>query len=295
VSDSSRVLVVTGLGGMGSAIARRMGSGRTVVLADVDPAALKGAADQLRGNGYEVVEQVTDVGEAASVAALAEAANRLGRVEVLAHTAGLSPVQAQAAAILRVDLLGTALVLDAFAPVIAPGGAGVFIASMAGTTTRLDPHLERRLATVATADLLALPELAAGAITEPGAAYGISKRANQVRVQAAAIAWGRRGARVNTISPGIISTPMGAAELGGPSGDAMRGMLAVSTTGRIGTPEDIASAVEFLAGPQASFITGTDLLVDGGVVAAIQGGVARPSSEQTDLADGSMEVAGGRA
>jgi NAD(P)-dependent dehydrogenase (short-subunit alcohol dehydrogenase family) len=267
MSEDPRVVVVTGLGGMGSAIARRVGSGSTVVLADVNAEALNAVSETLRTEGYEVVEQVTDVSDADSVAALAKTAGRLGRVDVLVHTAGLSPVQASAAAVLRVDLLGAALLLDEFASVVAPGGAGVFIASMAGTRAGLEPDFERRLAMTETAALLDLPELKA--ISDSGAAYGVAKRANQVRVRAASVRWGARRARVNTISPGIISTPMGVAELEGPSGDMMRGMIGVSATGRIGTPQDIAAAVDFLTGPHSTFITGTDLLVDGGVIAAL--------------------------
>lgn len=267
MSENDKVLVVTGTGGMGTAVARRLGSGSVVVLADVDEAALDATAAGLRAEGYEVVEQPTDVSDGASVGALAETAAGHGRVEVVVHTAGLSPVQAPVDAILRVDLLGTALVLDAFATVVAPGGAGVVVASMAGSMAPPDPDFERRLATTPTASLLDLPELAG--ITDPGAAYGIAKRANQVRVRAASVEWGRRGVRVNTISPGIISTPMSAAELEGPSGDLMRTMIATSATGRIGTPHEIAAAVEFLTGPHSTFITGTDLLVDGGVVAAL--------------------------
>jgi NAD(P)-dependent dehydrogenase (short-subunit alcohol dehydrogenase family) len=269
---SERVIVVIGVGGMGLAIARRLGSGSTLLLADVNHEALSTAADELRGDGYQVMEQVTDVSNEASVAALAEAASNFGRVEVLAHTAGVSPVQAPVEAILRVDLLGTALVLDAFASVIAPGGAAVFIASMAGTMYPHDADLEHRLATTPTADLLNLPELSEAVITDTGSAYSIAKRANQVRVRASAVVWGRRQARVNSISPGIISTPMGNVELNGPSGEFMRAMVAGSPSGRIGTPHDIASAVEFLVGPHASFITGTDLLVDGGVVASVLAG-----------------------
>jgi len=267
VNGDRAVIVVTGLGGMGTAIARRLGSGATVVMADVNSTALHAVADELRTEGYDVVEHPTDVSDAAAITSLAAAADRLGRVTVVAHTAGLSPVQAPADAILRVDLLGTALMLDAFGNIIAPGGAGVFIASMAGTMAAQDPEFEQRLATTPTASLLDLPELKA--ITDPGAAYGISKRANQVRVRAASLVWGRRGARVNSISPGIISTPMGAAELEGSSGAMMRTMIERSATGRIGTPQDIAAAVEFLTSPQSSFITGIDLLVDGGVVAGM--------------------------
>jgi NAD(P)-dependent dehydrogenase (short-subunit alcohol dehydrogenase family) len=272
MGSPGRVVVVTGIGGMGLAIARRLGSGSTLVLADVNDDALRSVADELRAEGHQVVERVTDVSDVTSVGALAAEAANLGRVEVLVHTAGVSPVQAPVEAVLRVDLLGTALMLDAFAPVIAPGGAAVFIASMAGTMAPHQPDLEMRLATTPTADLLDLPELSADVIPDPGTAYMMAKRANQVRVRAAALVWGHRQARVNSISPGVISTPMGNVELSGPSGEFMRAMVNGSPTGRLGTPHDIASAVEFLVGPQSSFITGTDLLVDGGVVAAVVNG-----------------------
>ncbi len=268
-NDTDRVVVVTGLGGMGIAVARRLGPGSTLLLADIDATALGEAAEILRAEGNHVLEQVTDVSDEVSVAALASTAREAGRVDVLVHTAGLSPVQASIESILQVDLLGTALVLDAFASVMAAGGAGVIVASMAGTMFSQDPDLERRLATTPTATLLDLPELAVGAIADPGSAYGLAKRANQLRVRAASISWGRRRARVNSISPGVISTPMGAAELDGPSGEFMRSLVAGSGTGRLGTPDDIAAAATFLTGPQSSFITGTDLLVDGGVVASL--------------------------
>jgi NAD(P)-dependent dehydrogenase (short-subunit alcohol dehydrogenase family) len=272
MAKGDRVVVVTGLGGMGAATVRRLGSGSTVLLADFNPTVLNAAAVELQSEGFRVFERVTDVSDVDSVAALVQTATGLGRVEVLVHTAGVSPVQMPVETILRVDLLGTALMLDAFASIIAPGGAGVFIASMAGTLWPHNPDLERRLATTPTKDLLGLPELSAEAVGDPGTAYALAKRANQVRVRAASIAWGRRQARVNTISPGIISTPMGAAELAGPSGDGMRAMVAGSPSGRLGTPQDIAAAIQFLTGPNSTFITGTDLLVDGGVVASLLAG-----------------------
>jgi NAD(P)-dependent dehydrogenase (short-subunit alcohol dehydrogenase family) len=270
VSGSDAVVVVTGAGGMGCAVARRIGVGATVVLADFDEQALESAATTLTTNGYDVVRRVVDVSSKESVEALAADAAARGRVTAVVHTAGVSPVQATVDAIMRVDLLGTALMLDAFGAVMCPGGAGVFISSMAGTMTSLDPDLELRLATTPTDQLLDLAELAPDAVAEPGIAYGIAKRANQVRVMAASRAWGERGARVNSISPGVIATPMGAAELEGPHGDFMRSMIAGSGTGRIGTAEDIADAVDFLIGRHASFITGTDVLVDGGVIASLR-------------------------
>lgn len=270
MTDSKGVVVVTGMGGMGSAIAHRIGTGSTLILADFNERLLERGVESLALSGYDIVSRVVDVSKQDSVEALAADAAARGSVTAVVHTAGLSPVQAPIDAIMRVDLLGTALMLDAFGAVISSGGAGVFISSMAGTMASLDPEFELRLATTPTEHLLELAELASGAIPDPATAYVMAKRANQVRVRAASLAWGRRGARVNTISPGVISTPMGAAELEGPSGEMMRAMIAGSSTGRIGTPEDIAGVVDFLISSDAAFITGTDLLVDGGVVASLQ-------------------------
>ncbi len=266
---TSDVIVITGAGGMGAAILRRIGSGATVVLADLDQDLLDREVGVATTLGYDVVSHVVDVSDRSSVEALAAEAAERGRVVTLVHTAGLSPVQASPAAIARVDLLGTALVLDAFEQVIAPGGAGVVIASMAGSMLALGDELEAQLAWTPTDGLLDLPALAPDVLTDSGMAYVTAKRGNQLRVQVASVAWGRRGARINAISPGIISTPMGAEELAGPNGDGMRSMIAAGGRGRVGTPEDIAAAVEFLVGRQADFITGTNLLVDGGVVAAV--------------------------
>ncbi|MEO3786039.1 SDR family oxidoreductase [Actinocorallia sp. B10E7] len=265
------VVVVIGVGGMGQAIARRVGSGRKVLLADFNENTLTAAADLLRGEGHDVVTRQVDVGDHGSVTALADAAASLGRVTHVAHTAGLSPVQATTEAILRVDLLGVALVLEQFARVVAPGGAGVVIASMAGhLSAGLSAEQEKALTTTPAQELLALPFLAPEAAGVPGLAYGLAKRANVLQVQAAAAAWGQRGARINSISPGVISTPMGQQELTGENGEQMRAMIGMSATKRVGTPDDIAAAAAFLLDAQAGFITGTDLLVDGGAVAAVR-------------------------
>src|SRR5216117_2620352 len=188
------VLVVIGAGGMGLAIARRLARGKAVLLADHDEAVLDAAAQALRVDGHDVRAEVVDVGSADSVAALADAAAALGNVVQVAHTAGLSPAQGDAATILRVDLLGVAIVLDEFGRIVADGGAGVVIASMAGHLTGpLPAEHERALASTPTADLLALPFAAPDAIGDPRAAYPFAKRANVLRVQAAALAWGERG------------------------------------------------------------------------------------------------------
>ena len=268
------VLVVIGVGGMGEAIARRSGAGKQLLLADFDEQALGRVASALTGDGFAVTTAPVDVSSPESVAALAATAAELGPITGLAHTAGLSPTQAPPAAILAVDLYGVAVVLDEFAKVVAPGAAGVVIASMAGSFTvgRFPAEMEQALASAPTEELLSLPFVQEGAVPDPGVAYSISKRGNQLRVQAAAAGWGERGARINSISPGVISTPMGQQELAGESGEGMRSMIAGSGTGRIGSPADIAAAAAFRLGPEATFITGTDLLVDGGVVAGQRSG-----------------------
>jgi NAD(P)-dependent dehydrogenase (short-subunit alcohol dehydrogenase family) len=249
---------------MGAAIARRIGTGSTLLIADFNQGVLDREVALLAELGYDAHGISVDVSDESSVDSLVAAASDLGEIRRLVHTAGLSPVQASAEAIFRVDLLGTALMLDRFGPVMAQGGAAVFIASMAGTMTSFDPAVEHALAFTPISGLLGLPAVAE--VSDPGIAYGLAKRGNQVRMWAASLEWGARGARVNSISPGVISTPMGNAELEGSSGEMMRFMIDGSATKRVGTPEDIAAAAAFLLSDEATFITGTDLLVDGGAV-----------------------------
>ncbi|MDT3443028.1 MULTISPECIES: SDR family oxidoreductase [unclassified Pseudofrankia] len=269
----NEVLVVVGTGGMGVAISRRVGPGKTLLLADYNETALNAVAETLRDEGHQVTSLAVDVSSRESVYALARAAAALGPVRHVVHTAGLSPAQAPVEAILKVDLYGTALVLDAFGEVIAVGGAGVVISSMSGYLAPPPAReVEAQLAGAPTEDLLRLPSTAVDAFSSAGYAYSFAKRANQLRVRAASGSWGTRGARVNSISPGVISTKMGQQELASESGAGMRAMVAASGTGRLGSPDDIAAAAEFLLSAAASFITGIDLLVDGGAVAAVSTG-----------------------
>jgi len=270
---SRDVLVVTGTGGMGMAIARRCGSGRTVVLADVSAPALDAAAEILRSEGHEVHVHRTDVSDAASVHALAESAAGLGQVRSVVHTAGVSPVHTSADKVIAVDLVGTAHVIESFGAVVASTGACVVISSMAGHLAGgLSAEDEAAIAHATVADVAMLPCVKAAAAGDAGLAYAFAKAGVSALVRAAAHPWGRRGARIIAISPGVIATAMGRAELEGPSGEFMRLMVEASGAGRLGTADDIASATEFLLSERASFITGVDLLVDGGVVAAFRTG-----------------------
>jgi NAD(P)-dependent dehydrogenase (short-subunit alcohol dehydrogenase family) len=273
IPTNTAVQVVIGAGSIGQAIARRTGAGKHVLLADFNETNLQNAKTALEDAGHTVSTQRVDVSDAASVRALAQAAAGLGDVVQVVSTAGVSPVQAPAEAVLAVDLYGTAVVLEEFGKVIAPGGAGVDISSMAGhMPPPLDPETAHALAFTPVEELLALPVLAPDAVPNSGAAYAISKQANHLRVQAAAVPWGDRGARVNCISPGIILTPLARDEMSGPGAEGYQRMIEVSAAGRVGTADEVATAAAFLLGPDAGFITGTDLLIDGGVIAALRAG-----------------------
>jgi NAD(P)-dependent dehydrogenase (short-subunit alcohol dehydrogenase family) len=229
------VIVVIGPGQIGQAIARRVGIGKHVLLADLRQDNADAAAEVLANAGYEVSVATVDASSRDSVHALVEKATDLGQVTGLIHAAGVSPSQATLSTILHVDLYGTAIVLEEFGNVIAPGGSGVVIASQSGH--RLPPltvEQNNALATTPVEDLLDVPFLQPDQVTDPLYAYQISKRGNALRVMAEAVRWGKRGARVNTISPGIIITPLAKDELTGPRGKGYRRMIELSAAGRAG-------------------------------------------------------------
>ena len=268
-ATTSGVVVVIGAGSIGQAIARRVGAGKHVLLADLDQRAADAAATVLLDAGFTATTTTVDVSKRASVQALVQAAIALGDVTGVIHAAGVSPSQASPATILAVDLYGTALVLEAFGKVIARGGSGIVIASQSGH--RLGPltvEENKALATTPADGLLALPMLQPGQVRDSLHAYQLSKRGNSLRVMAEAVHWGRRGARLNTISPGIIITPLARDELAGPRGDGYRRMLELSPAGRAGTPDEVGTVGALLMGPEGAFITGSDFLMDGGVTAA---------------------------
>jgi len=265
----NQVTVVTGPGSIGQAIARRVSAGKHVVLADLHQENADRASEVIRNTGFEVSTTTVDVSNRDSVIALVETATTHGDVTGLIHAAGVSPSQAPIEAILAVDLYGTAVVLEEFGKVIARGGAGVVIASQSGHRLgALTSEQNVALATAPADDLLKLPLLQRDQVTDTLHAYQLAKRANSLRVMAEAVRWAKRGARVNTISPGIIITPLATDELTGPRGEGYRQMLEQSPAGRAGTPDEVANVAALLMGPDGAFITGSDFLMDGGVTAS---------------------------
>ena len=263
------VIVVIGPGQIGQAIARRVGVGKHVLLADMRQDNANAAAEVLGNAGYEVSVATVDASSREAVHALVEKATGLGDVTGLIHAAGVSPTQASRAMILKVDLYGTALVLEEFGNVVARGGAGVVVASQSGhRLPALTVEQNKALATTPVEELLSLPFLQPDKVTDSLHAYQIAKRGNSLRVMAEAVRWGKRGARVNAISPGIIITPLAKDELTGPRGAGYRRMIEVSAAGRAGTPDEVGTVGALLMGSYGGFITGSDFLMDGGVTAA---------------------------
>jgi NAD(P)-dependent dehydrogenase (short-subunit alcohol dehydrogenase family) len=271
------VIVVIGPGSIGQAVARRVGSSKRILLADLREEAADGAAKIMRDAGFEVATAIVDVSSRASVHALVENATALGAVTGVVHAAGVSPSQASPATILAVDLYGTALLLEAFGNVIAHGGAGVVIASQSGHRLgALSPDQNSALATTPADQLLSLGFLQPDQVKDSLHAYQLAKRGNSLRVMAEAVRWGKRGARLNTISPGIIITPLANDELTGPRGEGYRRMIELCPVGRAGTPDEVATLGALLLGSDGAFITGSDFLMDGGVTAAYWFGELAP-------------------
>ena len=281
----SDVIVVIGAGSIGQAIARRVSAGKHVVLADLRWENAEAAAQVLRDAGFTVTTTTVDISSRSSIRGLVETATVLGDITGLIHAAGVSPSQAPPATILAVDLYGTAVILEEFGNVIATGGSGVVIASQSGHRLgALTAEQDAALATTAPEDLLALPMLQPDQVTDSLHAYQLAKRANSLRVMAEAVRWAKRGARINTISPGIITTPLANDELTGPRGEGYRRMIELSPAGRAGTPDEVGTVGALLMGNDGAFITGSDFLMDGGVTASYFT-VSSPPAELDDPSD----------
>ena len=265
VKSEVDVVVVIGTGGLGLAAARRIGAGRHLVLADLPGPSLDHAAEVLGSTGHQFTVWPTDASDPTAVSSLASEAVEHGPIRTIVHTAGISPTQGEPADILRVNLFGTALVLDAFLLSAQRGTVIVCIASQGGYRVPVSTQTERLMAVTPTDQLLGLAALDPSTLN--GAeAYAVAKRGVHVRVEAESIRWAARGARAVTVSPGFTVTPQSMQELHGPHRGVITGMLERAST-RLGTPDDIAAAIEFLAGPSASLINGIDLRIDGGVIA----------------------------
>jgi len=273
------VIVVIGAGSIGQAIARRVSVGKHILLADLKKENAETAAKVLSDAGFDVSTTQVDISSRDSIQQLVQHAVSLGSISGVIHAAGVSPSQATPEVILKVDLYGTAVILEEFGDVIAAGGSCIVISSQSGhRLPALTVEENKILTTVPADELLNQPMLQLNQIKDSLHAYQISKRGNSLRVMAEAVRWGKRGARVNTISPGIIITPLAKDELTGPRGEGYRKMLELSPAGRAGTPDEVASMGALLMGPDGTFITGSDFLMDGGVTASYWYGELAPTT-----------------
>ncbi|MNF79240.1 Glucose 1-dehydrogenase 4 [compost metagenome] len=261
------VVVLVGAGSIGQAIARRIGAGKHVVLAVISQKNAETAAKTLEEAGFDTSVLVVDLSSRASIIELVQHAQNHGTVMQLINAAGVSPSQASVETILKVDLYGTAVLLEEFGKIIGEGGSGIVISSQSGHRLgNIPPEESEQLAMTPTEELLALPLIQG--IDDTLKAYQYSKRCNVLRVMYEATAWGKRGATVNSISPGIIITPLANDELKGPRGEGYRTMLGLCPAGRAGTPDEVGDLGEFLMSHKGRFMTGTDFLIDGGTTAS---------------------------
>lgn len=258
-----------GAGQIGLAIVRRIASGKKIIIGDKNIVNAQAAAEVLNNTGFDAVAMDADLSSRDSILSLISEAHKYGNIRHLVNSAGVSPSQASIETILKVDLYGTAVLLEEVGKVIAQGGAGVTISSQSGhRMPALTPEEDRLLATTPTEELLSLEMLRLENIRDTLHAYQMAKRCNVKRVMSEAVKWGERGARINSISPGIIVTPLAIDEFNGPRGDFYKNMFAKCPAGRPGTADEVALVAELLLDDKAAFITGSDFLIDGGATAS---------------------------
>lgn len=273
-------IIWMGAGQIGLAIVRRIASGKKVIIGDKSLEHARAAADLLNQAGFDAVAMAADLSSRESILSVINEARKYGAVKYLVNAAGVSPSQASIETILNVDLYGTAVLLEEVGKVIAEGGCGVTISSQSGhRMPALTPEEDRALATTPTDELLSLSLLQPGNVRDTLHAYQLSKRCNVKRVMAEAVKWGERGAQINSISPGIIVTPLAVDEFNGPRGDFYKNMFAKCPSGRPGMADEVAHVAELLMSEKGAFITGSDFLIDGGATASYFYGPLQPESK----------------
>lgn len=271
------IIIWMGAGQIGLAIVRRIASGKKIVIGDRSLVNARAAADALNGSGFDAVALEADLSSRESILSLISEACKYGDIRYLVNSAGVSPSQASIETILKVDLYGTAVLLEEVGKVIVSGGSGVTVSSQSGyRMPALTPEADRLLATTPAEELLALEMLRPENIRDTLHAYQMAKRCNVKRVMAEAVKWGERGARLNSLSPGIIVTPLAIDEFNGPRGGFYKNMFAKCPAGRPGTADEVAHVAELLLEDKGAFITGSDFLIDGGVTASYFYGPLQP-------------------
>ena len=271
------VMLLTGAGQIGMAIARRMGYGKKIVVGDKSIENAKTTAATMNNAGFDVVPMEMDLSSRTSILNLIAEAQKYGEISMLVNAAGVSPSQAPIEAILKVDLYGTAVLLEEVGKIIKQGGVGVTISSQSGwRMPALTAEEDMLLATTPTEELLNLDILQPHNIRDTLHAYQMAKRCNEKRVMAEAVKWGTRGARLNDIAPGIIVTPLAIDEFNGPRGDFYKNMFAKCPAGRPGTADEVANVAELLMSDKGAFITGSTILIDGGATSSYFYGPLKP-------------------
>ena len=273
------VMIVTGAGQISMAIARRIGFGKKIILGDKSMNNCNAIAKVMTDAGFDVEAVEMDLSSRESIKNIIAKAQEYGDIKYLVNGAGVSPSQAPIETILKVDLYGTAVLLEEVGKVIAEGGAGVTISSQSGwRMPALTAEEDRLLACTPTEELLDLDILQPENIENTLHAYQMAKRCNEKRVMAECVKWGERGARLNDIAPGIIVTPLAIDEFNGPRGDFYKNMFAKCPAGRPGTADEVANVAELLMGDAGAFITGSTFLIDGGATSSYYYGPLQPEA-----------------
>ena len=273
------VMILTGAGQIGMAIARRMGYGMKIVIGDKSIKNAETISKIMNEAGFDTEPVEMDLSSRESIQNMIEKAKSFGEISMLVNAAGVSPSQAPIEAILKVDLYGTAVLLEEVGKVIKKGGVGVTISSQSGwRMPALTAKEDELLATTPTEELLNLPLLQPENIKDTLHAYQMAKRCNEKRVMAQSVEWGKRGARLNDIAPGIVVTPLAMDEFNGPRGDFYKNMFAKCPAGRPGTADEIANVAELLMSEKGAFITGSTFLIDGGATASYYYGPLKPEA-----------------